>query len=99
MPRLVLKFGEVRKILLRNNFALDRQRGTSHQQYVKNDDSGNIVARVTVAGKDSDTVSRGTLKSIIRQSNMPKKIFSDFKKSKKRSRADAIEPFANNRET
>jgi len=87
LPRLVLKFGEVRKLLLEQGFTLERQEG-SHKQYIKNDDIGNRIATVTLAGDDSDTIAKTTLRSIMRQSMLPNKKFKNLKRSKKVARAE-----------
>lgn len=68
-----MKFRQVVRILLDNGFTLDRQRGTSHRQY-----EGVIGGQrrlVTIAGHDNDDVRQGTMKSIIRQSGLPKRLF------------------------
>ena len=89
MPSLTLKFGQVRELLLENGFELDRQDSTSHGQYIKHLDPPAISPRVTLAGLDSDTIAKGTLASIIRQSGLNKKKFKNLLKSKKVLRAEA----------
>jgi predicted RNA binding protein YcfA (HicA-like mRNA interferase family) len=57
-----VKVREVIQILLRDGWRLDRQSG-SHRQYRHPDRPGTV----TVAGKVSDEVPKGTLASIWRQ--------------------------------
>jgi predicted RNA binding protein YcfA (HicA-like mRNA interferase family) len=66
LPRLKATFREFIEIILAHKFWLERQDG-SHRQYNN---------RVTVAVHDmGDEIKPGTLKSMIRQSGSPKKLF------------------------
>ena len=60
-----LKVREVIKILMNDGWYMDRIRG-SHRQYKHPDKPG----LVTVAGKLSDDLSPGTLKSIFKQAGL-----------------------------
>ena len=62
-----MKVSAVIKLLKDNGWYQVRQRG-SHRQY-KND---NIKGLVTIAGKMSDEIDRGTLNSIYKQSGIKK---------------------------
>ncbi len=65
MLRVPKKYGEVGKALLRAGWRPIRQRG-SHEVWARQD----CAARIVVAGKDSDTMSPGTLSSIRRASGL-----------------------------
>jgi len=70
MPKLPsFKPREIEKILLKNGFLIIRQTG-SHRIYY-NQKTEKIVA-VPFHSKD---IPRGTVRSIIRQSDLPKEIF------------------------
>jgi predicted RNA binding protein YcfA (HicA-like mRNA interferase family) len=57
-----MKVREVLRMLRREGWVLDRQRG-SHRQFRHADKQG----VVTVAGHPNDDLARGTLRSILRQ--------------------------------
>jgi predicted RNA binding protein YcfA (HicA-like mRNA interferase family) len=61
------KVGKVIKLLEKDGWRLARQNG-SHRQFKHPDKSG----LVTVAGKSSATIPRGTLGSIVRQAGLPR---------------------------
>jgi len=66
MPQLpAMKPREVEKILLRNNFSLNRQTG-SHRVYINGKNDAIVV--VPFHSKDIPT---GTLRSIVKQSKLP----------------------------
>lgn len=67
-----MKVREVVRVLEKNGFRFARQRG-SHRRYKGTVDGK--VQLVTVAGKDSDELTRATLASIRRQSGLPRKSF------------------------
>ena len=67
-----MKVREVIRILKDNGFHFDRQKG-SHRQF-KGEVDGK-ARLVTVAGKESDEISRPTLASIKRQSGLPRRRF------------------------
>jgi predicted RNA binding protein YcfA (HicA-like mRNA interferase family) len=70
LPRLKATFREFISIILAHKFCLERQDG-SHRQY--KDEKGHLV---TVAVHDmGEEIKPGTLKSMIRQSGLPKKLF------------------------
>jgi predicted RNA binding protein YcfA (HicA-like mRNA interferase family) len=70
VPRLKCTFREFIEIIERHKFFLERQEG-SHRQY--KDAAGN---RVTVAyHKLTDEIVPDTLRSMIRQSGLPKSLF------------------------
>jgi mRNA interferase HicA len=69
MVRLILKPKETQKILLRNGFIIKRQTG-SHRIFY-NPKTGKISV---VPFHDKD-IPEGTLKSIIKQSNLPESFF------------------------
>ncbi|WP_084705154.1 type II toxin-antitoxin system HicA family toxin [Beijerinckia mobilis] len=74
MPRLKCTFGEFLEILKAHGFILHRHNGTSHAIYRKEDEKG--VSFVTVAMHSSgEEIKPDTLRSMIRQSGLPKKIF------------------------
>ena len=60
-----MKVSEIIKLLQSNGWYLDRQKG-SHRQF-KND---NIKGLVTIAGKLSDEIDKGTLNSIYKQAKL-----------------------------
>jgi predicted RNA binding protein YcfA (HicA-like mRNA interferase family) len=62
-----MKFGEVRRRLQSEGFEIISQNG-SHEQWKK----PGLPGRVTIAGKNSDTVGHKTMKSIARQARWPK---------------------------
>jgi predicted RNA binding protein YcfA (HicA-like mRNA interferase family) len=68
-----MKFREVIRILLKNGFELERQRG-SHRVYV-----GSVGGRtrlvIVACHSESDDIKAGTLASMIRQSGLPKRLF------------------------
>ena len=67
-----MKVKDVIRILKANGFELNRTRG-SHRQF-----KGVIEDRkrlVTVSGKENQDMKIGILKSVIRQSGLPKKTF------------------------
>lgn len=57
-----MKVREVIKMLERDGWSLDRQRG-SHRQFRHPEKPGTV----TIAGKPGDDLQRGTLTSILRQ--------------------------------
>ena len=61
--------GDVVRILEGNGFVCARRKG-SHRSFRK---SGGGRERVTVAGKDSDELPKGTLAAIRRQSGLPRR--------------------------
>ena len=63
MPTVKVK--EMLRLLLDDGWTLTAQRG-SHRQFEHPLKSG----RVTVAGKDSDDLARGTLNSILKQAKL-----------------------------
>ncbi|MBK1668737.1 hypothetical protein CKO28_11925 [Rhodovibrio sodomensis] len=68
-----MTYREFIKILEAHGFAFDRQRG-SHRVYKGVVDGRTRV--VTVAGhKDKEEPKRNTLRSMIRQSGLPKRVF------------------------
>ena len=70
MPRLPLfKPRMVEKILLKNGFFVKRQTG-SHRVYHNPE-----TEKVVVVPFHSREVARGTLRNIVRQSNLPDKAF------------------------
>jgi predicted RNA binding protein YcfA (HicA-like mRNA interferase family) len=74
VPRLKATFDQVLQILLQNGFELHRHDGTSHRHYRGVVDGK--VHIVTLAPHSwSDDVRPDTLKSIIRQSGLSKKLF------------------------
>jgi len=60
-----MKVREVVRLLERNGWRLDRQRG-SHRQFRHPSKPGTV----TIAGKPSDELKAGTLASIFRQAGM-----------------------------
>lgn len=60
-----MKVKEIIKLLEKDGWFIVAQRG-SHRQYKHNNKKG----RVTIAGKLSDDLAKGTLASIFRQSQM-----------------------------
>jgi predicted RNA binding protein YcfA (HicA-like mRNA interferase family) len=60
-----MKVREVVRLLERNGWRLDRQRG-SHRQFRHPSQPGTV----TIAGKPSDELKAGTLASIFRQAGM-----------------------------
>ena len=70
-----MKFREVIRILLKNGFELERQRG-SHRVY-----AGSVGGRtrlvVVACHSESDDIKAGTLASMIRQSGLPKRLFKE----------------------
>ena len=67
-----VKVREVIAVLESNGFVLDRQKG-SHRQF--KDVVGERRLPVTVPGKDSEEVPKGTLGSIRRQSGLSRAFF------------------------
>lgn len=61
-----LKVREVLRLLRRDGWALTRHRG-SHRQFAHPTKPGTV----TVAGKESDDIDTGTLKSIFDQAALP----------------------------
>jgi predicted RNA binding protein YcfA (HicA-like mRNA interferase family) len=64
MPK-TMKVGELLKLIKRDGWYLVATRG-SHEQYKHDTKPG----RVTVAGKPSDDLAPGTLKSILKQAGL-----------------------------
>jgi len=60
-----MKIKEILKLLEQNGWYQAAQRG-SHRQYKHN----TITGRVTVAGKLSDDIDKGTLNSILKQAKL-----------------------------
>ena len=63
MPTVKVK--EILRMLMDDGWKLTAQRG-SHRQFEHSQKTG----RVTVAGKDSDDLARGTLNSILKQAKL-----------------------------
>ena len=61
----IVKIKEILKILEKDGWFLVAQRG-SHRQFKHNIKKG----RVTVAGKPSDDIDKGTLNSILKQAQL-----------------------------
>lgn len=57
----------VLRLLRRDGWTIDRQRGTSHRQLKHPTKSGTV----TVAGKEGDDIDPGTLRSIFDQAGLP----------------------------
>lgn len=75
MPKLPpLRAKEIEKILLKNNFFIKRQTG-SHRIFYNPE-----TQKLVVVPFHSKEIPRGTLKSIIRQSNLPEEAFLKKKK-------------------
>ena len=72
MKKPTMKFRNVIRILLDNDFQLDRQDG-SHRHYEGVVDG--IRRLVTISGRDGEEVGRKLLGYIKRQSGLPKKLF------------------------
>lgn len=77
MPRLKATYQQVLDILLAHGFELLRHDGGSHRRYRWQDpEDESVVQYVDLAPHQwSDDVPTGTLKSIIRQSGLPKALF------------------------
>ncbi|HMA70752.1 MAG TPA: type II toxin-antitoxin system HicA family toxin [Xanthobacteraceae bacterium] len=74
MPGLKCTFLEFIKIIEAHGFKLDRQRSTSHRQYVGS--VGGMRRIVTVAfHSPTESIRPGTLKAMIRQSGLPQSLF------------------------
>ena len=58
---------EVLRLLRRDGWILERQRGTSHRQFKHPSKAG----KVTVAGKEGVELDPGTLRSIFQQAGLP----------------------------
>ncbi len=67
-----MRVRDVVRVLEKNGFRFVRQSG-SHRRYEGMVDGR--VQRVTVAGKDGDELTHGTLAAIRRQSGLPRKSF------------------------
>lgn len=74
MPRLICTFRRFIDILLDHGFVLLRHDGGSHRRY--RGVVGEKVRLVDVAAHNlNDEIKTGTLKSMIRQSGLPEKLF------------------------
>ncbi len=74
MPRLRCTFREFIEIIEHSGFVIERHEGTSHRQY-RGIVNGK-VRKVTVAFHAiGDEIKLDTLASMIRQSNLPRRLF------------------------
>ncbi|MFN7175051.1 MAG: type II toxin-antitoxin system HicA family toxin [Thermaurantiacus tibetensis] len=74
MPRLRATYRDVIEVLLASGFVRQPTGATSHQQF--RGEVAGIVRIVTVKPhRMNDDVPLGTLKSIIRQSGLPERLF------------------------
>lgn len=74
MPRLICTYREFVEILLKHHFEIKTQNGGSHVRY--RGEAGGVVRYVDVAAHNmGDNIPTGTLKSMIRQSGLPDKLF------------------------
>ena len=73
VPRLNCTFDEFVEIIVAHGFSLHRQGATSHRRYRAEIDG--VVYFVDVAGHGNERIKPGTLKSMIRQSGLPSRIF------------------------
>ncbi|MGI8569060.1 MAG: type II toxin-antitoxin system HicA family toxin [Methylocella sp.] len=74
MPSLKCSFGEFINIIRDHGFILLRHDSTSHQRW-KRMDGGTVYYIDIACHTDSKNISTGTLRSMIRQSGLPKKLF------------------------
>lgn len=70
-----MKYSRVLAIIEAHGFKLHRHDGSSHRRYRRVDEAGNAFYVDLTPHKWSDEVPRGTLGAIIRQSNLPRKLF------------------------
>ena len=74
-----MKVKEIIKKIESEGWYIVRQKG-SHRQYKNN----NIKGLVTIAGKLSDEIDKGTLNSILKQAGLKEygKLFNNYRKTK-----------------
>jgi predicted RNA binding protein YcfA (HicA-like mRNA interferase family) len=74
VPSLKCTFGEFIEIITRQGFVLNRQSGTSHAIY-RREQGAEIRSVVVAAHNLKEEIKPGTLQSMIRQSGLPKRLF------------------------